>query len=82
MAMTNLFFQTKMQPDSVKFTAVNTPFGLYEWLVMPMGLHNFLAVHQHCVFSACSEVNFLGHHISEWGIEVNPKNVDWLVPSE
>ena len=44
--MTNLFFQTKMHPDSVKYTAVNTPFGMYEWLVMPMGLWNSPAVHQ------------------------------------
>jgi hypothetical protein len=50
--MTNLFFQTKMHPSSIKFTAVNTPFGLYEWLVMPMGLRNSPAVHQHRVFSA------------------------------
>jgi len=41
-----------MHPDSVKFTAVNTPFGLYEWLVMPMGLRNSPAVHQRRVFSA------------------------------
>jgi hypothetical protein len=36
--MTNSFFQTLMHPDDVHLTAVNTPFGLYEWLVMPMGL--------------------------------------------
>lgn len=50
--MTNSFFQTKMHPDSIKFMAVNTPFGLYEWLVMPMGLHNSPAVHQWRVFLA------------------------------
>ena len=49
--MTNSFFQTKMHPDSIKYTAVNTPFGLYEWLVMPMGLRNSPAVHQRRVFS-------------------------------
>ena len=36
--MTNSFFQTRMHPDDVPLTAVNTPLGLYEWLVMPMGL--------------------------------------------
>jgi hypothetical protein len=36
--MTNLFVQMKMHSDCVKFTAVNTPFGLYKWLMMPMGL--------------------------------------------
>ena len=134
--MTNSFFQTKMHPDSVKYTAVNTPFGLYEWLVMPMGLRNSPAVHQQRVFSAlhsliskichvylddiiiwsnsltehetnvalvlealrkgslycsiqksvlfCTEVDFLGHHISKRGIEADPRKIDcilnWLVP--
>jgi hypothetical protein len=50
--MTNSFFQTRLHLDSVKYTAVNTPFGLYEWLVMPMGLHNSPAVHQCCVLAA------------------------------
>jgi hypothetical protein len=35
---TDSFFQTRMHPDSIPFTAVNTPLGLYEWLVMPQGL--------------------------------------------
>ena len=38
--MTNSFFQTRMNPEHVHLTAVNTPLGLYEWLVMPMGLKN------------------------------------------
>jgi Reverse transcriptase (RNA-dependent DNA polymerase)/RNase H-like domain found in reverse transcriptase len=54
--MTNSFFQTRMHPDSIKFTTVNTPFGLYEWLVMPMGLRNSLAVHQHCVTSVLRDL--------------------------
>jgi len=44
--MTNSFFQTLMHLDDVHLTAVNTPFGLYEWLVMPMGLCNSPAIHQ------------------------------------
>lgn len=35
--MTNSFFQTKVHPDNIKYTSVTTPFGLYEWTVMPMG---------------------------------------------
>lgn len=44
--MTNAFFQTPMHPDDVHLTAVTTPIGLYEWLVMPMGLRNAPAIQQ------------------------------------
>ncbi len=39
--MTDSFFHTKMHPDSIPLTAVNTPFGLYEWTVMPQGDEKF-----------------------------------------
>jgi hypothetical protein len=45
--MTNSFFQTRVHLNDVHLTAVTTPFGLYEWLVMPMGLQNSLLIHQH-----------------------------------
>jgi hypothetical protein len=35
--MTNSFYETLMHPDNIKFTAVTTPLGLYEFVVMPMG---------------------------------------------
>jgi len=35
-----------MHPDDIPLTAVSTPFGLYKWLVMPMGLRNAPAIHQ------------------------------------
>ncbi len=44
--MTDSFFHTKMHPDSIPLTAVNTPFGLYEWTVMPQGMKNSPSVHQ------------------------------------
>src|SRR5271168_499953 len=44
--MTNSFFQTRMHPDHVHLKAVSTPFGLYEWLVMPMGPRNGPSIHQ------------------------------------
>ena len=46
MDMTNSFFQTLMKLEDVWKTAVTTPFGLYEWIVMPMGLHNSPPIHQ------------------------------------
>ena len=44
--MTNSFFQTLVHPDDVPLTAVSRTFGLYEWLVMPMGLKNTPPIHQ------------------------------------
>ena len=129
--MTNSFFQTKMHPDDVHLTAVNMPFGLYEWLVMPMGLWNTPAIHQQRVTAALhgligrichiylddiiiqllslqeheehvwlifkalwdaklyvnkkktklfqTEINFLGHKISTWGVEADEKKVDVIL---
>jgi hypothetical protein len=134
--MTNSFFQTRVHPDDVHLTAVTTPLGLYEWLVMPMGLRNSPAIHQrrvtaalreyigkichiylddiviwsdnvadhtkhidlimralrdarlYCNSKKCkfyqTELDFLGHHISERGIEPNSSKIDrilhWPVP--
>ena len=44
-----------MHPEDVPLTAVSMPFGLYEWLVMPMGLWNTLAIHQQRVSVALRE---------------------------
>ena len=135
--MTNSFFQTHLHPDDIHLTAVNTPFGLYEWTVMPMGLKNCLAMHQrrvsialckfigkichvylddiiiwsktleeHCrnvdtILNAlcevrlycnpkkttlfCTELDFLGHHISARGVEANSMKAGrilaWPVPT-
>ena len=54
--MTNSFFQTRMDPDHIHLTAVNTPLGLYEWLVIPMGLKNAPAIHQRRVTSALRDL--------------------------
>ena len=134
--MTNSYFQMRMHPAHIPYTAVLTPFGLYEWLVMPMGLKNALAIHQRRVTKAlgnligtichiylddiviwsndidehernitkvlqalddaqlycnpnktnlfCTEINFLGHHISPRGIEADTSKTEcimtWPIP--
>lgn len=50
--MMNSFFQTRMQDEDIELTAVNTPWGLYEWTVMPMGIKNAPAIHQRRVSAA------------------------------
>ena len=54
--MTNSFFQTWVHPDDVHLTAVTTPFGLYEWLAMPMGLRNSPPIHQRRMTAALREL--------------------------
>ena len=44
--MTNSFFQTLMKLEDIWKTVVTTPFGLYKWIVMPMGLQNLPPIHQ------------------------------------
>lgn len=44
--MTNSFSQTRVHPDDIHLTAIRTPWGLYEWVVMPQGGCNAPATHQ------------------------------------
>lgn len=50
--MTDSFFQTRMHEEDIHKTAVTTPFGIYEWCVMPMGFRNSPAIHQRRVTNA------------------------------
>lgn len=129
--MTDSFFQTRMHPDDIHKTAVTTPFGNYEWLVLPMGYRNAPSIHQRRVATAlapligrichvymddiiiwsqneeehaencrkvmdllekaklylnkkktrlfCSEVKFLGHKISQAGIEADNDKVEKIL---
>jgi hypothetical protein len=43
--MTNLFFQTRVHPDNIKYTTTLTPFEIWEWTIMPMGMRNSPATH-------------------------------------
>lgn len=44
--LTNAFFQTPIAEEDVAETAIKTPWGLFEWTVMPQGLCNAPATHQ------------------------------------
>ncbi|GAA5826830.1 hypothetical protein JCM3770_005419 [Rhodotorula araucariae] len=44
--MTNAFFQSPMHKEDIEKTAIKTPWGLFEWTVMPQGLCNAPATHQ------------------------------------
>src|SRR6202044_3505569 len=54
--MTDSFFQTRVHPDDIPLTAVTTPFGLYEWLAMPMGLRNSPPIHQRRITAALRDL--------------------------
>src|SRR6202790_199921 len=56
MDMTNSFFQTRVHPDDIHLTAVRTPWGLYEWTVMPQGGCNAPATHQRRMTDALREL--------------------------
>jgi hypothetical protein len=60
--MTNSFFQTRVHPEDVPYTAVRTPWGLYEWLVMPQESCNAPSTHQcHVTDALCHLIGKICH---------------------
>ena len=59
--MMSSFFHTKVHPNDIDLTAVNTPLGVYEWLVMLMGLGNTLPIHQQCMSSTLHLIEDICH---------------------
>ena len=74
--MTNSFFQTRVYPDDVKFMVVMMLFGLYGWVVMPMGCRNALVTHQRWMNQALQKC--IGHicHIHLDNIVIWSNSVD------
>ena len=74
--MTNSFFQTCMHAEDVPLTAVNTPWGLYEWVVMPMGIKNAPAIHQRCLSITLHEHTRKICHVYVDDIAIWSKSID------
>ena len=60
MDMTNSF-QRWVHPDDIHLTTVRTPWGLYEWTIMPQGGFSAPTTHQH----QCCMTNALREHIGK-----------------
>ena len=59
------FWQIKMHPDSIKYTAFSTPQGQYEWLVMLFGLKNAPQIYQRKMDKIFKDYPFLYVYVND-----------------
>ena len=59
------FWQIKMHPDSIAYTAFSTPQGQYEWLVLPFGLKNAPQIFQRKMDIIFKEYDFIFVYIDD-----------------
>ena len=69
----NSFFQTRVHPDDIHLTAVRTPWGLYEWMVMPMGGCNGPSTHQRRMTDALRDLIGKICHVDEQRASLRPE---------
>ncbi|KAJ9544475.1 hypothetical protein OSB04_024182 [Centaurea solstitialis] len=77
------FWQVKMHPNNIKWTAFTCPEGHFEWLVMHLGLKTLLVFFKKkwktfltsiAVFFFKDYIDFLGVNIGEGKIKLQPHN--------
>lgn len=59
------FWQIRMHPDSIAYTAFSTPQGQYEWLVMPFGLKNAPQIFQRKMDNIFRDYNFIFVYVDD-----------------
>lgn len=63
--LSKAFYQIPMQEDDIEKTAVITPFGLYEYTVMPFGLKNAGQTFQRFLHSIFSDLEYVVCYIDD-----------------
>ena len=61
----NGFYQIRMLPEDIFKTSFTTPLGLYEWVVMPMGLINAPASFQRVMTDIFKDLSFVQVYLDD-----------------